>query len=574
MGKGIFIVQSGQPIAIKGAWYDASNNEVTTGAPTVEIYEEQADGSYKTFDFADNTVKSATTTVTTLTAAMTHQTGNNGAVNLGVFSYVQSTVSGFTRGRRYMARMYHASGVPARQKWEFQYGEGEGDLEVDAAGNAAANAKKWNEDPITGTYADDVQGASTKAGLALSATENATTYIGFINDRLPADPAAVGSAMTLTSGERTSVAGAVWAALTSGMTAVGSIGKKLADWALGTDNRVLVSANAHTSGQTVANVTDKSGVTLAAGAITSGTLDASAVTAIQSGLSTLTASQVKTQVDQGLLDVGLTTAVTGRIDVAVGSRMATFTYTAPDNAGIANVLTQATTAATQATQANTKAGAIQVVSDKLATMIDGSNQFTAPALALAPAGGAGLTTQQVRDAMKLAPTAGAAATGSVDAKLDSAGGGATVEEIAAALAGQVPVIANAAVVGGLVQIIRKDSYKNSEGSGRSLPFTKQATETTWPDTINEAHYYCKPTTETLDRYPSAVGLASGVEMTVVTATGSGQQVRLDLTPEQTGALQAGLTSTGGYTYWIIANRSTEPATLRSGTMTVRPDPTA
>lgn len=47
----------------------------------------------------------------------------------------------------------------------------------------------------------------------------------------------------------------IWGALTSGMTTAGSIGKKLADWALGSDNRVLVSANAHTSGETVAAVT-------------------------------------------------------------------------------------------------------------------------------------------------------------------------------------------------------------------------------------------------------------------------------------------------------------------------------
>ena len=43
-------------------------------------------------------------------------------------------------------------------------------------------------------------------------------------------PAKAGDAMALTSGERTSMAAAVWNALTSGMTTVGSIGKKLADW--------------------------------------------------------------------------------------------------------------------------------------------------------------------------------------------------------------------------------------------------------------------------------------------------------------------------------------------------------
>ena len=48
---------------------------------------------------------------------------------------------------------------------------------------------------------------------------------------------------------------AIWNALTSGFSTVGSIGLKLANWALGSDNRALVSADTHTSGETVAAVT-------------------------------------------------------------------------------------------------------------------------------------------------------------------------------------------------------------------------------------------------------------------------------------------------------------------------------
>lgn len=46
--------------------------------------------------------------------------------------------------------------------------------------------------------------------------------------------AVAGDAMALTSGERTTLAAAIWNALTSGMSTVGSIGKKLADWVVGT----------------------------------------------------------------------------------------------------------------------------------------------------------------------------------------------------------------------------------------------------------------------------------------------------------------------------------------------------
>jgi len=47
---------------------------------------------------------------------------------------------------------------------------------------------------------------------------------------------------------------AIWDALTSALTTVGSIGKKLADWVLGSDNKVILSNNAHT-GATVPTVT-------------------------------------------------------------------------------------------------------------------------------------------------------------------------------------------------------------------------------------------------------------------------------------------------------------------------------
>ena len=47
---------------------------------------------------------------------------------------------------------------------------------------------------------------------------------------------------------------AIWDALTSALTTAGSIGKKLADWVLGSDNKVILSNNAHT-GAVVPTVT-------------------------------------------------------------------------------------------------------------------------------------------------------------------------------------------------------------------------------------------------------------------------------------------------------------------------------
>lgn len=72
---------------------------------------------------------------------------------------------------------------------------------------------------------------------------------------------------------------AIWDAATSALTTAGSIGKKLADWALGSDSRVLVSANAHTSGETVANMTDKTGMAVGSGGIAASSFANNSMTA-------------------------------------------------------------------------------------------------------------------------------------------------------------------------------------------------------------------------------------------------------------------------------------------------------
>lgn len=53
--------------------------------------------------------------------------------------------------------------------------------------------------------------------------------------------------------------------------------------------------------------------------------------------STLTAAQVNAEVDTALSDVGLTTTITGRIDQAISSRLASASYTAPANSDVSAI---------------------------------------------------------------------------------------------------------------------------------------------------------------------------------------------------------------------------------------------
>lgn len=207
--KGIDNRQSGDRVLTEALLLDSSNAIVTTGTATVRYYELQSDGTLKSFDFSSNTFK--TTALTTATASLTHRTGDNATVNTGIWTYAQTTVSGFTRGNVYYEVVEHSSAVPTVQVRKFQYGEGEGDLTVNASGQADANVRKYN-------------GNST-----LDSGDFTLAYY-----------LAIGSNSGLAT------AAAVWNALTSGFGTAGSIGKKLKDWVLGTDNKALLSTDAQT----------------------------------------------------------------------------------------------------------------------------------------------------------------------------------------------------------------------------------------------------------------------------------------------------------------------------------------
>lgn len=73
-------------------------------------------------------------------------------------------------------------------------------------------------------------------------------------------------ALTDKAGFSLSAAGiqAIWDALTSALTTAGSVGKKLADWVLGSDSKVILSANAQT-GVTIPTVTTLTGHTAQTG---------------------------------------------------------------------------------------------------------------------------------------------------------------------------------------------------------------------------------------------------------------------------------------------------------------------
>ena len=121
--KGIDIRQTGDRIVFRASLKDSSGVKITSGSASLYVYELQSDGALKSYDFDDNTFKS--TALTTETASMSHRAGNNGGTNTGLWTYVLSTLTGFTDGNIYFAVVSHASAMPPQQEREFQFGSGQ-----------------------------------------------------------------------------------------------------------------------------------------------------------------------------------------------------------------------------------------------------------------------------------------------------------------------------------------------------------------------------------------------------------------------------------------------------------------
>jgi hypothetical protein len=236
--------------------------------------------------------------------------------------------------------------------------------------SAAITAAKFGSSAITSTVmAADAIGASQFAQAAAdkvwsTAARSLTTYGTLVADTVTA----------------------VWAALTSALTGAGSIGKKLADWVLGTDNKALLSSDAQTgvtipavttvgtvtNAVTVGTNSDKAGYGLADDAITAAKFDESTAFPLKSADTGATAV-ARTGADSDTLET-----LSDQIDATATSGALSTVDGKIDAVGVL-------------------ATGIDAVADKLDTAMEadgGVHRFTTNALEQAPSG-SGATAQEV-----------------------------------------------------------------------------------------------------------------------------------------------------------------------------------
>lgn len=161
--KGIFFRQTGDAIIFREALKDSSGIAVTSGLTYLRIFELQSDATLKQYDFNDNTFK--TTALTTDKASMTHRVTNNSTYNTGLWTYVLSTVSGFTAGNIYIYSVSNVGTTPPTIEREFQYGSAEGDLLVTSGGYLQSDLKRVDSN-ATAAYNLSVMNSSLETGTA------------------------------------------------------------------------------------------------------------------------------------------------------------------------------------------------------------------------------------------------------------------------------------------------------------------------------------------------------------------------------------------------------------------------
>jgi hypothetical protein len=189
--KGIDVRQTANRIIARALLQTSAGALVTTGTTNLSILELQTDGTLKTYDFSSNTFKASGMTSGQSVAAMTYRARigtSDAAVDTGLWTYVLSTLSGFTAGAIYFFIINNSSASPTDQVREFQFGDAQGDQQVDSSGyHKVSTGTGTGQINITAGKVDLIDAPNATAVAAIQAglsTLTATGVWGYATRRL------------------------------------------------------------------------------------------------------------------------------------------------------------------------------------------------------------------------------------------------------------------------------------------------------------------------------------------------------------------------------------------------------
>lgn len=122
--RGIDIRELANELVFRAFMVDSNGDLLTVGTSTLTLVELQSDGTLWAYDFNDHTFKSSAPTTSSVN--MTHQIfqASGGPNDSGIWTYVLSTLTGFTAGNIVFCLVSNALASPNLQVREFQSGSG------------------------------------------------------------------------------------------------------------------------------------------------------------------------------------------------------------------------------------------------------------------------------------------------------------------------------------------------------------------------------------------------------------------------------------------------------------------
>lgn len=430
--KGIDIRRTGGTLVFRALLQDSNGAILATGTTTFRLYELQSDGTLKSYDFNDNTFK--TTALTTATLAATHRTGNNSTVNTGLWTATLGTLTGFTIGGIYFITCNNTGASPVDQVREFQYGSAEGDLVVTANGTGVGELDS-NLVMLGGVvqsatdlkdFADDGYDPTTNKVQGVVLVDTVTTYTG--NTPQTGDAYAVVNSGTFGNSALKTLIDAVDDYVDTEVAAIKAKTDNLPSDPADASDIAAAFATVNSTLSTIAGYVDtevaaikaKTDLLTFTGTDVKATLDGETVVPADGSI---TAAKIATDaIDADALSTDAVAEIAAKITTDHGSG----SYVDTGAGGDATLANQTTLinriGAFSGTGINTILGFLRAMSAKAAALTPSdlstgtTYDNTDDSLeAIRDAGAAGLSQQNVRDAMGLTSTIGEE---SIDAKLN------------------------------------------------------------------------------------------------------------------------------------------------------------
>lgn len=123
--RGIDVREAGDRIVFRSLLAKPNGTPLSSGDTTLRLFELTGSGTLRSYDWASGAFVDSGS-LAGPTGVMSHQRGDNGTFDTGLWTLSLAPPSGFSAGGIYLSVVQNALASPSMQAREFQYGDVEG----------------------------------------------------------------------------------------------------------------------------------------------------------------------------------------------------------------------------------------------------------------------------------------------------------------------------------------------------------------------------------------------------------------------------------------------------------------